>query len=72
LIGDEAATGDRYREAREEIFAMWDALNREDLDAVERLQKGRRSPAYDGGRLSPHWESPTHQLGAHVIDVILR
>jgi len=72
LIGDEAATGDRYREAREGIFAMWDALNREDLDAVERLQKGRRSSAYDGGRLSPHWEGPTHQLGAHVVDVILR
>ncbi|GIS90968.1 MAG: hypothetical protein CM1200mP20_10090 [Pseudomonadota bacterium] len=42
---------------------MWDSLNREDLSVLEQLQQGRRSPAYDGGRLSPHWEGPTHQFG---------
>ena len=70
LIGD-AATSDTYSQARESVFKMWDDLNREDLSVLELLQQGRRSPAYDGGRLSPHWEGPTHQFGRQVIEGIV-
>ena len=70
LIG-EAATSEIYAQPRNAVMAMWDALNREDLAILERLQQGRLSPAYDGGRLSPHWEGPTHQFGRRVIEKIV-
>ncbi len=70
LIGD-AATSEDYRNAREATLKMWDDLNREDLGMLELLQQGRLSPAYDGGRLSPHWEGPTHEFGRRIIEQIL-
>ena len=70
LIGD-AATSEEFKDAREATLAMWDDLNREDLGMLELLQQGRLSPAYDGGRLSPHWEGPTHDFGRRVIERIL-
>ena len=56
---------------RAALMEMWDNLNREDLGLLELLQQGRLSPAYDGGRLSPHWEEPTHQFGRRVVERIL-
>lgn len=70
LIGD-AADDETHRESREAVLDMWDKLNDEDLSVLELLQQGRRSPAYDGGRLSPHWEGPTHEFGRHLIEKIL-
>ena len=70
LIGD-AATSEEYKDAREATLRMWDDLNREDLSMLELLQQGRLSPAYDGGRLSPHWEGPTHDFGRRVVERIL-
>ncbi len=71
LIGD-AADGDQYADARDELFALWDELNREDIGALELLQAGRRSPAFDGGRLSPHWEGPTHEFGRRIVGEMVR
>jgi choline monooxygenase len=71
LIG-EAASSEAYQEARQALFRMWDELNREDLGVLELLQEGRRSAAYDGGRLSPHWEGPIHEFGRRVIEAITR
>ncbi|MCH9664024.1 MAG: hypothetical protein K0U66_10290, partial [Gammaproteobacteria bacterium] len=70
LIGD-AATSDEHREPREVVLKMWDDLNREDLGMLELLQQGRLSPAYDGGRLSPHWEDPTHEFGRRIVEKII-
>ena len=70
LIGD-AATEDDYAEPREALIKMWDDLNKEDIGMLERLQQGRLSPAYDGGRLSPHWEGPTHQFGRRIVEKII-
>ncbi len=70
LIGD-AATSEVYREQRQAVMKMWDDLNREDLGMLELLQQGRLSPAYDGGRLSPHWEGPTHQFGRRIVEKII-
>lgn len=70
LIGD-AATSDEHAEARAATLRMWDDLNREDLGMLELLQQGRLSPAYDGGRLSPHWEGPTHDFGRRVVERLL-
>lgn len=70
LIGV-AATSEDYKMAREATLKTWDDLNREDLGMLELLQQGRLSPAYDGGRLSPHWEGPTHDFGRRLIERIL-
>jgi choline monooxygenase len=70
LIGD-AATAEEYREPREAVLKMWGDLNREDLGMLELLQQGRLSPAYDGGRLSPHWEGPTHDFGRRIVEGIV-
>ena len=71
LIGD-AASSDEYKEPRDAMFQMWDDLNREDLGMLELLQQGRLSPAYDGGRLSPYWEGPTHDFGRRIVEQILK
>ena len=70
LIGD-AATSAAHQKPREALIQMWDELNREDLGILELLQQGRRSPAFDGGRLSPHWEGPTHDFGRRIIEKIV-
>ncbi len=70
LIG-EAATSNAYQKERKSVLKMWDDLTREDIGMLELLQQGRLSPAYDGGRLSPHWEAPTHQFGRRIIEKIV-
>ena len=70
LIG-EAASSAAYEAPRNAVFEMWKDLNGEDIGVLERMQEGRRSPAYDGGRLSPHWEGPTHAFGRRVIEAIV-
>ena len=70
LIGD-AAVSEAHAKPRNALMTMWDDLNREDLGMLELLQQGRRSPAYDGGRLSPHWEGPTHEFGRRIVERIV-
>ena len=66
FVGDAADAPD-YADAREDTFAMWRELNDEDVDIVERQQKGRDAPAYDGGRLSPYWDTVTHHFARLVV-----
>lgn len=70
LIGD-AATSKQHQCSREALIRMWGDLNREDIGMLELLQQGRRSPAYDGGRLSAHWEGPTHEFGRKIVEKII-
>ena len=69
LIGD-AATSAEFAAQREDVLQTWHDLNHEDIDILESLQQGRRSPAYDGGRLSPHWEGPTHSFARILLEAI--
>ncbi len=48
--------------ARDGVVERVDSYTREDIAILERLQAGRHSPAYDGGRFSPHHETTTHQF----------
>ncbi len=56
LIGD-AATDPAHEEARQGVYDMWDELNREDIGAIEWMQRGRHSTAFDGGALSGFWNT---------------
>lgn len=69
-IGDEALE-DRYREQRESIRESWRQIFNEDVNAVEGMQKGRSSPAYDGGAFSPFMDNPTHHFHQWVARKLL-
>jgi phenylpropionate dioxygenase-like ring-hydroxylating dioxygenase large terminal subunit len=56
----EAAMTDRYREVRAANLAAWCQVFQEDVFAVEGMQAGRRSPAFDGGLFSPVMDAATH------------
>jgi choline monooxygenase len=61
-VGDESATSDEYREIRKKNFLFWQEVMSEDIAAIEGMQKGRASPAYNGGNFSPIMDTPTHMF----------
>ena len=58
-VGDEPL-GDDYAALRAANSRGWRSIFNEDLDIVERLQRGRASPAFQGGVFSPVMDGPTH------------
>ena len=61
FVGPEGAA-ERFRAAREAVVDRVAAYTREDVAILERLQAGRRSNGYDGGRFSPFHEITTHRF----------
>ena len=58
-VGDESASSDEYKEIRKKNFAFWQEVMNEDVGVIEGMQKGRSSPAYNGGNFSPIMDTPT-------------
>ena len=58
-VGDESASSDEYKEIRKKNFVFWQEVMNEDVGAIEGMQKGRSSPAYNGGNFSPVMDTPT-------------
>ncbi len=57
-----------WEEGRNGLLRMWRELNEEDIDIVERQQRGRASPPFDGGILSPYWDAhTTHAFAKQVV-----
>lgn len=50
------------------ILEFYDMVNVQDIVAVERVQKGLKSKAYPGGRMSYRFEEPVHRFQNMVID----
>ena len=61
-IGEESAYSDNFKEMRKENLKFWRDVMREDIFAVEEMQKGRNSTVYNGGNFSPIMDKPTHQF----------
>ena len=61
-VGEESATSDEYKEIRKKNFLFWQEVMSEDIAAIEGMQKGRASPAYNGGNFSPIMDTPTHMF----------
>ncbi|MBX2886819.1 MAG: aromatic ring-hydroxylating dioxygenase subunit alpha [Granulosicoccus sp.] len=57
-VGDEAQSA-TYALHRETTLTNWENVFREDIFAVERMQKGRLSPGFTGGVFSPEMDGPT-------------
>ncbi len=60
-VGDEAI-GDAHAANRNANLESWRVVFNEDIDAVEGMQRGRRSPGYRGGVFSPVMDNPTHHF----------
>ncbi len=58
FLGD-VATDDRYKEHRASMVDSWTEVFSEDIFAVEGMQAGRQSPAYQGGVFSPVMDQHT-------------
>lgn len=66
-IGD-TASSDEFSDCRTAVLEAWKLVFSEDIFAVEGMQKGRRSPAFNGGVFSPVLEEPTHHFHGWVAD----
>jgi choline monooxygenase len=58
-------------QAIDELAGFWDAVNREDIAIVERVQQGLGSLAYTGGRMCYRFEEPLHRFQNMVADRML-
>ncbi|MBL8710477.1 MAG: aromatic ring-hydroxylating dioxygenase subunit alpha [Rhodospirillaceae bacterium] len=58
-VGDDSADA-TYQSVKEANLATWRTVFAEDVDVVQRMQRGRHSPGYDGGVFSPAMDGPTH------------
>jgi len=58
-VGDESASSDQYKTIRQKNFAFWQEVMNEDVYAIEGMQMGRSSPAFNGGNFSPVMDTPT-------------
>jgi len=50
------------------LAAFWDAVNREDIAIVERVQAGLDTTPFPGGRLCYRFEEPVHRFQNMVAD----
>lgn len=53
---------DEFERVRQGVTAEWLQIWSEDQGIVERMQRGRSSPAFQGGVFSPALDAATHQL----------
>jgi len=53
------------------LLGFWDEVNREDIEIVERVQRGLANTAYTGGRMCYRFEESVHRFQNMVIDRML-
>jgi choline monooxygenase len=51
-----------YATARRTLLESWRVVFQEDVSMVEGMQRGRASPAFEGGVFSPVMDTPTHHF----------
>ena len=71
LAPPESLDGSGVDESVEELVAFWDTVNREDIEIVERVQRGLADPTYTGGRMCYRFEESVHRFQNMVIDRML-
>ncbi len=66
-----ALLGDDYAAVRAANTRGWRTIFEEDLDVVEAMQRGRASPAFQGGVFSPVMDQPTHCFHRWVAQALV-
>ncbi|GAA3384477.1 aromatic ring-hydroxylating oxygenase subunit alpha [Cryptosporangium minutisporangium] len=56
---DSSASGPEFADARKALTAVLFEVNDQDVPILERMQRGRSSPAADRNHLLPHWDQVT-------------
>ena len=64
---DSAAESANFESARTAIKDRWASILGEDVAVVEGLQRGRSSPAFDGGLFAPVLDPPVHHFHRWVV-----
>ena len=59
---DDAAESVEFESARAAIRERWACILGEDMSVVEGMQRGRSSPAFDGGLFAPVLDPPVHHF----------
>jgi len=67
---DDSAASDSLANTRRNNLATWRAVFVEDVDVVQRMQRGRASPAFSGGVFSPVMDTPTHSFHRWVAGML--
>ena len=67
-VGEDSANGKDYESMRKKNSKFWKEVMSEDIKAIEGMQKGRNSPAYNGGNFSPVMDNPTHRFHQWVAN----
>lgn len=57
---DDSSADPVFDAVKQANLNAWKTVFAEDVDVVERMQRGRHSPGYDGGVFSPAMDGPTH------------
>jgi len=70
-VGD-GADNEQYEPIRKKLLETWTSVFEEDIFAVERMQKGRHSPGYQGGVFSPAMDAPTVHFHQWVADQLVK
>ena len=70
-VGNESANGNELKELRKDNSGFWKKVMLEDINAIEGMQEGRSSPAYNGGNFSPIMDQPTHQFHKWVANSLI-
>ena len=69
FVGDEAMTPENEA-LRHLPIDLWKITNDEDIDIIERMQRGRKSPGFDGGCFSLALERPVYRFQQKVAQAI--
>ena len=70
-VGKEAAISKKFKSLRKQNHKLWEDIQKEDVDIIQRMQIGRNSPAYNGGNFSPIMDNPTHHFHKWVATNIV-
>ena len=61
-VGEEAANSKKFKSLRKQNHKLWESVQKEDVDIIQRMQIGRKSPVYNGGNFSPIMDNSTHHF----------
>ena len=61
-VGEKAAKSEKFKSLRKQNHKLWEDIQKEDIDIIQRMQIGRNSIAYNGGNFSPDMDNPNHQF----------
>ena len=70
-VGEKAAKSEKFKSLRKQNHKLWEDIQKEDVDIIQRMQIGRNSNSYNGGNFSPDMDNPTHHFHKWVTNNIV-